>query len=259
MLQLKNKKYFTIGFLKSLLLTGSVLLTFSACKKVLKEEIFPASLTVVNAINDNTSFIRAYFGETNPKIYDRLPSIDNGKSWDYATNKTDQPLTVFLNNDTLNKDEPLIKTRLSLESAGIYTHFIYGSPTQVKEKTTKDDLPRRSQQDSSAQLRIINLYESRAIDVVQLEPAGGTIVSDLKYEQLSAFIRVPIDRNFQEFRFQIKDHETGSTLAILIDVNMNWDGALNSNWLFKARTMVVNGKWTGTGNSSAKVTTIGHF
>jgi hypothetical protein len=259
MLQLKNKKYFTIRFLKTLLLIGSVLLTFSACKKVLKEEIFPASLTVVNAINDNTSFMRVYFGETNPKIYNRLASIDNGKSWDYATNKTDQPLTVFLNNDTLNKDEPLIKTRLSLESAGIYTHFIYGSPTQVKEKTIKEDLPQRSLQDSSAQLRIINLYENSAIDVVQLEPAGGTIVSDLKYEQLSAFIRVPIDRNFKQFRFQIKDHETGSILAILVDDNTDFYGAFNPNWLFKTRTMLVNGKWTGAGNSSATVTTIGHF
>lgn len=258
MFQLKYNKKITFRFVKSFLLIGSALFIFSACKKDSREEIFPASLTVVNAIDDASSFMTVYFGETTPKYYINLAFIENGKSLDYATNKTNQRLMVFLNHDTLNK-APITTTRLSVESAGIYTHFIYGNPTQLKEKTIKENLPQRSLQDSAAQLRIINLYHNRSIDVIQLQPAGGTIVSDLKYEQLSAFISVPINGSFEKFQFQINDHETGDMLGLLEEYNLFGGGSFNTNWLFKPRTMIVSGMWAGAGSSSAKVSTIGHF
>jgi hypothetical protein len=93
-----------------------------------------------------------------------------------------------------------------------------------------------------------------------LEPAAGTIVTDLAYEQLSDFIRVPVNPSVQNFRFEVKDHGTGITLATLLEVNI-YPGSslLNIQWLFKSRTMLVSGTWTDIDNFSAKATSIGHF
>lgn len=255
MFQFSYKKYF-----KAAVLAGSMMILGISCKKELREEIFPASLTIVNGINDNTSFVTAYFGSSQPKTYSRLAYISNGSSFDYATDKMDQPVTLFRNHDTLQPSKPFLKTSLQLEQGGIFTHFVYGSPGQVKQKTIKEQLPTRSLNDSVVNLRIINLFDNRPIDVVQLEPVPGTMVTDLAYEQLSDFIKVPVTVSVQNFRFEVRDHATGATLTTLTDVNM-YPGATtpNNQWLFKARTMLVTGTWTGAGVFSARAKSIGHF
>ncbi|MFX1706725.1 hypothetical protein PV783_22335 [Chitinophaga sp. CC14] len=255
MFQFSYKKCF-----KAIVLAGSILMLGTSCKKELREEIFPASLTIVNGVNDTTSFLTAYFGDSRPKFYGRLTYISNGNSFDYATNKMDQPVTLFRNNDTLQPDKPFLKTSLKLEPGGIFTHFVYGSPTQVKQKTVKEQLPPRSVSDSVAHLRIINLFDNRAIDVVQLEPVAGVMVTNLAYEQLSDFIKVPVNASVQNFRFEVKDHATGATLATMYEVNIPpGSTTLNTQWLFKARTMLVTGTWTAEGVFAARVRSIGHF
>ncbi|WP_436487981.1 hypothetical protein [Chitinophaga sp. ARDCPP14] len=245
---------------KAVLLAGGMLIAGTSCKKELREEIFPASLTIVNGVNDNTSSLLAYFGNSQPKYYNRLSYIVSGGSFDYATDKMNQPVTVFRNYDTLQSNNPFLKTTLQLEPGGIYTHFVYGSPAKVQQKTVKEQLPSRSLNDSVVNLRIINLFDNRPIDVVQLEPVPGTMVTDLAYEQLSGFIKVPANVSVNNFRFEVRDHATGFTLTTLSSENIAPGTTTpNTQWLFKARTMLVTGTWTSEGVFSARAKTIGHF
>lgn len=255
MFQFSYKKYFQAG-----MIAAGMILLGTSCKKELREEIYPASLTIVNGINDNTSFLTTYFGTTSPKAYARLAHISSGNSLDYATEKMVQPVTLFRNNDTLVPNKPFLKTSLQLEPGGIFTHFVYGSPTQAKQKTVKETLPHRTLNDSVAHLRIINLFENRTIDILQLEPVPGVMVTNLAYEQLSDFIKVPVKTSIENFVFEVKDHATGATLTTLTEVNM-YPGATtpNNQWLFKPRTMLVTGTWAAAGDFSARAKTIGHF
>lgn len=255
MFQFSYKKCFKAG-----VLAWGMLMSGTSCKKELREEIFPASLTIVNGINDNTSFLTAYFGNSQPRIYGRLSYIYNGNSFDYATDKMNQPVTLFRNNDTLQPNNPFLKTSLQLEPGGIFTHFVYGSPAKVKQKTVKENLPARSLNDSVVNLRIINLFDNRPIDVLQLEPVAGIMVSNLAYEQLTDFIKIPANTAVSNFRFEVKDHLTGVTLATLSEANIPpGSTTLNTQWLFKARTMLVTGTWTTESAFSASAKSIGHF
>ncbi|HWV65548.1 hypothetical protein [Chitinophaga sp.] len=255
MFQFSYKKCFNTG-----VVAVGILLAGTSCKKELREEIFPASLTIVNGINDNTSFLTAYFGDSKPKVYGRLSYIASGNAYDYATDKMSQQVTLFRNNDTLQPNNPFLKTTLQLEPGGIFTHFVYGSPAKVKQKTVKENLPARSLSDSVVNLRIINLFDNRPIDVIELEPEPGTLVSNLAYEQLTDFIKIPVNASFSNFHFEVKDHATGVTLATLSEVNIP-PGSLipNLQWLFKARTMLVTGTWMSESDFSARATSMGHF
>ncbi|WP_341835626.1 hypothetical protein WJU16_22625 [Chitinophaga pollutisoli] len=245
---------------KAAVLAGCVISVLASCKKHEREEIFPTSLTMVNALNDRTSFLTAYFGESQPKIYARLVYIGNGAAYNYATNKTDLPVRMFRNHDTLHVDKPFLQTRLPLEPGTIYTHFVYGAPDRVQQKTVKEQLPSRSLEDSVVNLRFINLFENRAIDVVQLEPEAKTMASNLVYEQLTGFMKVPVTGAVENFRFEVRDHATGATLATFSEANTFPGSTLPSvAWLFKSRTMIVTGTWTDAGNFSARATTIGHY
>ncbi|MEI3800507.1 MULTISPECIES: hypothetical protein [unclassified Chitinophaga] len=255
MFQFSYKKCF-----KAVLLAGGLLIAGTSCKKESREEIFPASLTIVNGVNDNTSFLLAYFGNSQPKYYSRLSYIVSGSSFDYATDKMNQTVTLFRNYDTLQPNNPFLKTTLQLDPGGIYTHFVYGSPAKVQQKTVKEQLPSRSLTDSVVNLRIINLFDNRPIDVVQLKPVPGTMVTNLDYEQLTGFIKVPVTASVDSFRFEVRDHATGVTLTTLSDVNITPGSPTpNTLWLFKARTMLVTGTWTTAGVFSARAKTIGHF
>ncbi|MCW3464767.1 hypothetical protein [Chitinophaga nivalis] len=245
---------------KACVLAGGMLMFSTSCKKELPQAIFPASLTIVNGVNDNTSFLTAYFGNAQPKYYNRLSYIGSGNSYDYATDKMEQPVTLFRNNDTLQPGKFFLKTSLQLEPGGIFTQFVYGSPTQVKQKTIKEQLPPRSLHDSVAHLRIINLFDNRSIDVVQLEPVAVTMVTNLAYEQLSDFIKVPVNASVKNFRFAVKDHATGVALDTLSEINISpGSTTLSVQWLFKARTMLVTGTWTNASVFSARAKSIGHF
>jgi hypothetical protein len=255
MFQFSYKKCF-----KACVLAGGILILGISCKKEFPAEIFPASLTIVNGINDTTSFLLAYFGNSQPKFYNGLTYISNGSFHEYGTDKMDQPLTLFRNYDTLQPSKAFLKTSLKLEAGGIFTHFVYGSPTDVKQKTVKEQLPSRSLSDSVANLRIINLFDNRPIDVVQLEPVPGTMVANLAYEQLTDFIKVPVNASVMNFRFEVRDHATGVKLATLSEPNIiAGSTTMNTSWLFKARTMVVTGKWTAEGDFLARAKSIGHF
>lgn len=224
------------------------------------EEIFPASLTIVNAVNDNASFLTLYFGETEPKVYGRLAYARSGMAYDYVTDKMDQPVSFFRNYDTASFSKHILQTRLKLEPGGVFTHFVYGSPTNIQQKTIKENLPPRSLNDSVTNLRIINLFANRTIDVEQVEPVATTIASNLAYEQLTGFIKVPATASVPNFRFVVKDHATGAVITTLTETNI-FPGATfpNAQWLFKARTMLVTGTWTNAGDYDARATTIGHF
>lgn len=260
MFQAKYKNIPGASYLGTAVMVACIMWCFIACKKQVPEEIFPASLTLVNAINDNTSFLSFYFGETEPKFYGRLAFAKSGDSFDYATNKMDQPLTLFRNYDTSSFGKRFLQTRLQLEPGGIFTHFLYGSPSNIKQKTIKESLPSRSVSDSVVNLRIINLFENRTIDVEQLEPVTTTMASNIAYEQLTGFIKIPAKATVNNFRFVVKDHATGATLATFTEVNtLPGSTVPNSQWLFKARTMLVTGTWANAGSYSARITTIGHF
>jgi hypothetical protein len=255
MFQFSYKRYF-----KAALVAGGIMILGISCKKELPEEIFPASLTIVNGVNDNASFLTGYFGNSQPKVYARLAYYSSGNASDYATNKMMQPLTLFINHDTLVPNKPFLKTTLQLEPGGIFTHFVYGSPTQVKQKFVKEKLPARSLNDSVVHLRIINLFENRPIDVLQLEPVPGVMAINLAYEELSDFVKVPANTSVNNFRFEVKDHATGEILTTLTEINI-FPGTTTPNtaWLFKPRTMLVTGTWTAAGNFSARAKTIGHY
>lgn len=241
-------------------LAAGMLLLGTACKKEQPAAIFPASLTLVNGLSDNTSYLTVYFGSTQPKYYARLMYIGSGSYFGYATGETNLPVTLFRNNDTLQPNKPFLKTSLPLEAGGIYTYFVYGSTSDVKQKTVKEQLPSRSLSDSVANLRVINLFDNRPIDVVELEPVEETLVANLAYEALSDFIKVPANLSVQNFRFEVRDHATGATLTTMSDVNV-YPGTttLNTGWLFKARTMVVTGTWTSESVFSARAKSIGHY
>lgn len=259
MFQTIYKKMFAVVRL-GILVVGCAALGLVSCKKEMREEIYPASLTIVNAVNDNSSFFSAYFGETRPKIFNRLAYIKSGDAMEYGTNKTTQPVRIFRNYDTMNFDRPFLQTQVNLEPGGIFTHFIYGSTAKPLQKTIKENLPARSINDSVVNLRIINLFDTRPVDVVQIEPVAGTMVSDLAYEQLSDFIKVPANAAVGSFRFEVRDHATGVVIASIAETNiLPGTRTPNPQWLFKARTMLVTGTWTGSGNFNARATTIGHF
>lgn len=260
MITIKPVKMFRTNYKIGWLLAAVIVSLFSACKKYGPAEIYPASLSIVNGLNDNTSFFNVYYGDTRPKAYIRLAYVTTGGVFETATNKTDQSIRLFRNYDTLSFEKPFLQNRLALEPGGIYTHFVYGSPAQAKQKTVKEKLPARSVSDSVVNLRFVNFFTERSIDVVQLEPAAGTIVSNLAYEQLTDFIKVPAATSVNNFVFEIRDHATGTVLTAFSEVNMLAGSSIpNVDWLFKARSMLVTGIWTDVGNFSIAAKTIGHY
>ncbi|PUZ30046.1 hypothetical protein GA0116948_10133 [Chitinophaga costaii] len=255
MFQFSYKKYFKAG-----VVAISMLLLGTSCKKDMPDEVYPASVTIVNGINDNTTLLSAYFGDTQPKIYGLLSYIYPGNTINYATNKQVLPVTLYKNYDTVSPIKPFLKTSLPLELGSIYTHFVYGSASAVKQMTIKEQIPLRDKNDSVAYLRIINLFDNRAIDVLQLEPVPGTMVSNLAYEQLTDFIKVPDNSAVYNFRFEVRDHATGEILATFTDINIyTGTTTLNTQWLFKARTLLVSGTYTAAGNFTARAKSFGHF
>jgi hypothetical protein len=247
--------------LKAILLAGCFICLFVSCKKYAIEKQFPASLTIVNAINDNSSVLSPYFGEDRPKVFLKLIRLNSGYSYQYGTEKTDQPLKLFLNNDTLPKDRPIVDERIKLEAGEIYTHFIYGSATLPKEKTIKESIPGYSMYDSVTNLRIINLFENRSIDIVQIEPTIQTLASNLKYEELTGFIRLPFTSAVTNLQFEIRDHVTGIVLTSFYAPDPNIPGlqiALR-DWLYRSNTLTVTGKWNDASSFNAKAAQVRHF
>jgi hypothetical protein len=250
-----------LSTLKTILLAGCFVCLLVSCKKYVTERQFPASLTIVNAINDNSSMLSPYFGEDRPKFFFKLIRLNSGYSYQYGTEKTDQSLKLFLNNDTLPKDRPILEERIKLEAGEIYTHFIYGSLNQLKEKTIKESIPGFSMNDSVTNLRVINLFENRSIDVVQIEPTIQTIASNLKYEELTDFIRIPFTSTVISFRFEIRDHITGTVLTSFYAPAPNIPGLQIAfrDWLYRSRTLTVTGKWNDASSFTAKVSDVRHF
>lgn len=245
--------------IKNIVLVGGLLLTLVSCKKYAREEKFPASVTFVNAINDNTSTLYPYFGEGRPKAFSFINKRTNGSGWQYGTNKTELFLKYFLNNDTLPKDLPVFEKKLNLESGEVYTHFLYGSIGQLKDKMIREAIPGFSMKDSVTNVRFINLFENRAVDVVQTAPVAETLASDLKYEELTAFIRIPCTVAVMNYRFEIKDHATGTLLSTLSATNNSGNNIVSSDWLYRSKTLTVMGKWSSTTSFAAKVATVRHF
>lgn len=251
----KNSRVFA-----GIAMVACFLLVFTSCKKEVRVAQYPASVTFVNGLNDNSSSIRYYFGEGSPKYFKTLVQTSSGFSHQYGTEKTDLPVQMFFNADTLQKEKPGISNRLRLESGSIYTHFVYGSITGVKEKTVRENIPGYSAKDSVTNIRIINLFENRSVDVLLIEPDPKTIATDLKYEALTDFLRIRCTGNVPYYTFQVKDHATGTLLTTFTRTNAPAGTTIASgDWLFRSKTLMVTGKWNSVSDFNAKSGTISHF
>lgn len=233
----------------------------TSCKKYVREEQYPASLTIVNALNDNTTPFYIYFGEDRPKLFLKLQRLYSGNFLQYGTEKREQPVSLFLNADTLAKDQPAITNRLPLEEAGIYTHFIYGGAGQFKTKTVKENIPGFSMYDSVTNLRVVNFFENRSIDVIQILPTVKTLATDVKYEEITSFQKLPFTNAVTNFRFEIRDHATGTVLTTFYSPRIDIPGSEipRSEWLYRSRTLSVSGKWNNTSSFNAAVAAVNHF
>lgn len=259
-----NLKKYKPANLKNIRLLLSVMLLINcillvSCKKETMKEIYPASITFVNAVNDNTSGFYGFFKEGEPEEFAKLKRIVNNNYFHYATKYADPSIKFYINSDTLAKDKPALTPRLHVEAGGIYTHFIYGSKEQLKEKTIHESIPGYSRADSVTNVRMINLFEDRSIDIELLQPYAQILATDLKYEQLTGFIKLPCDKSVTAYQFQFRDHLTGNVLATFSNSISGPSADNRTQWIYRSTTLTLSGQWIDENTSNPQIFTVWHF
>jgi len=226
------------------------------CTKSISGSTGTASLTIVNAINNNSAIITD-FEPIGPKgIPNSLPNYfaNAGQIW-YGSylesgSYVDQThLTIFQNNDTAAS---LWTGDFKFMAGSIQTLYLGGSITKVDTLLTIDQIPYYPPGDSVAGVRFVNLIlgaQPIAINIAG-NPPDQTEFNNIDYRQTTSFRQYPANRAVPgSYTFEIRNQSTDSLLA-----TFNWPYTV-----FRNNTLVLIGSQLQTSAQPIQVLAVNNF
>lgn len=237
---------------------------FSACKKDEIAEKHPASLQLLNAMNDGLT-LRVNMSGNHPIRYSEALLLSNYGM--YVQNNDlipvinfPQRIDFYAGADTMPHNSPVLSTTLHLEEGKIYSLFIHGDKNTAAYSLFQDNIPPIKRDDSVTHIRFANFSETQAISVNIKGEAIGSFIQNLHYKSLADFIEMKADHTVPDYEFEIRDQSTGTLLATFVTEYLATRASPFSpnEWLNKSHTLVVTGKAGGSGSNAIKVIKMSH-
>lgn len=241
-MRIKNIYYLLL--LLSMVLAG-------ACSKQKTPEESPATMMLFNALEDGVS-VRANLSGQHPIQYITALLLTPRGHARVHTKQPIQPMAFYAAADTMPKDEPVWRGDLSLQRSNIYSLFLYSGEQQATTLLVEEKLPGFSK-DSVTYIRFANMSKGQPVSVnIQGKP-HGSLISQLDFKTVSAFIPVPADKSVSGYIFEVRDAATEELVAAYT-VNSVGDYSGINNFLHNPWTLVLTGKRGGTGENLPQLT-----
>jgi len=186
-----------------------------ACQKA-KVVPAPASITVVNALPENSSIVPMFGSDTAGRYYNS-PSYGNnmvpvwyGTSQLYSPVAGVTPLLVVPSTDT---GFQIFKGSLTFNSGDIYSLFLSGDTAHADTMLVKDNIPYYS--DSSAGIRFVNLSTGGKALTINLDTDPGNMEFPvLGYKGITGFKKYDATMGAGDhYNFEIRDQASGDLLT----------------------------------------------
>jgi hypothetical protein len=231
-----------INYLLILLLT----IAAGACSKQKTPEEGPATVMLFNALEDGVN-IRANLSGQHPIQYITALLLSPRNHARVHSKQTTQPIAFYAAADTMPKDEPVWRGDLSLQRGNIYSLFLYSGAQQAETLLIEEKLPGFSK-DSITYVRFANMSNGQPVSVnIQGRP-HGSLISQLDFKTVSAFIPIPADKSVADYVFEVRDAATEELLAAFTAYGIGDYSGIN-NYLHRPWTLVLTGKRGGTGEN----------
>jgi hypothetical protein len=239
-------RIYNINYLLLLLLT----VVAGACSKQKTPEESPATIMLFNALEDGIT-IRANLSGQHPIQYNTALLLPPRNHTKIHSKQAVQPFAFYASADTMPKDEPVWSGDLTLQSGNIYSLFLYSGAQQAEALLLEEKLPGFSK-DSVTYVRFANMSNGQPVSAnIQGKP-HGSLISQLDFKSVSAFIPLPADMSVSNYVFEIRDATTEALLAAYT-ANSIGDYSSINNFLHKPMTLVLTGKRGGTGENLPKL------
>jgi hypothetical protein len=226
-----------------------------ACKKI-NFEGSPGVLAIFNSLDNQVNLYTNFSGSQDFQ-YRTAKLIQNNQFQPnqnrITLNKNPQSLALYASTDTLPKDAPVLNLELDINAGDIYSLFVYGSKEDAKHLLLKESIPGVLEKDSLTWVRFINLsgYPHISLNIAGNTP--GSLVSDLPFEQNTAFIHLDANHAVNNYVFEVRDKNTGDLLFAYSTDKINDYKNLFNPWFNKPNTLVFAGKPGGTGTNAPKL------
>ena len=236
-----------------------LLLTLGSCKKNEVSAGNPATLSVFNALEDGThcyidlSGSRSAPFRTSRTLFNKNFALNNNV---FNMNAGTQPVAFYSTLDTLPKDAPVIDADLNIEQGVIYSMFLYGSKSAADYYLIKEQIPASNEKDSVTFIRFANFSEEQDVSINLKDEPAGSFAQQLPKLSLSEFTQLKSDRSVTGYEFEIRDRVSGDLLTTYTVAEVYGIGPLV--WFNKAYTLVLTGKYGGTGNAELKIVRMPH-
>jgi hypothetical protein len=186
-----------------------------ACQKT-KVVPAPASITVVNAMAENSSIVPKFGSDTAGRYYmgptygSTMVPVWYGASQLYSPVAGVTPLLVVPSTDT---GFTIFKGSLTFNSGDIYSLFLSGDTAHADTMLVKDNIPYYS--DSSAGVRFVNLSMGGKALTINLDTDPGNMeFPALGYKGITGFKKYDASPAAGDhYNFEIRDQASGDLLT----------------------------------------------
>lgn len=236
-----------------------------SCKKTTLNTGNPATLQVFNALDEEVA-LRANLSGNHPIQYSTAQLMYNKF---YLPNNNvfyiqsfPQPFSVYSETDTLPKDNPVLDIDLDLEKGKVYSLFLHGNKTNAAYTLISDQLPTPVAGDSVTFIRFANFSAGQVMSVNLKGEPYGSLIQNLAFKSVSAFIPVKADMSVTDHEIEIRDQTSGTLIATYITYGLNRNSPYWSSpnmWLYKTNTLVLTGKPGGSGSDMQMIYQMPHW
>jgi hypothetical protein len=246
-MRIKNIHYLLL--LLSMIVAG-------ACSKQKTPEESPATVMLFNALEDGLS-VRANLSGQHPIQYITALTLPPRNHTKAHSKQTVQAFAFYASADTMPKDEPVWSGDLPLQRGNIYSLFLYNDQQQAATLWIEEKLPGFSK-DSVIYIRFANLSNGQPVSVNLQGKPHGSLIGQLDFKALSAFIPLPADKSVTDYVFEVRDVATEELLAAYTAYGVGDYSGIN-NSLHRPWTLVLTGKRGGTGENLPQLTFFPNF
>lgn len=232
---------------------------FAGCRKDQASDDHPASVQVMNVMNDGVALYTNLSGK-NPVNFSASMNLENKfffrPRYTLLINSFPQSMDFYARPDTMPHNKPVYSTTLNVKAGSTYSLFIHGSKSGVAHTLVDDHFPAVSA-DSVTYIRIANFSEGQPISVNLKGAANGSFVQNLPFSTVSEFIALPASRSVKFFEFEIRDQLTGDLLATYSTLQV--DAIFQNPWVFKPNTLVFTGIRNSPSPNNQKIVWMSHL
>lgn len=232
---------------------------FAGCRKDKASDEHPASVQVMNVMNDGVALYTNLSGK-HPVNFSASMNLENKfflrPRYTLWINTFPQAIDFYARPDTMPHNKPVYSTTLNVKAGSTYSLFIHGSKSGVAHTLVDDHFPAFSA-DSATYVRIANFSEGQPISVNLKGAANGSFVPNLPFSAVSEFITIPAGRSVKFFEFEIRDQLTGDLLATYSTIQV--DATSQNPWFFKPNTLVFTGIRNSPSPNNQKIVWMSHL